>query len=540
MALGDFNVDGYLDVAVLGYAEVSVFFGDGAGGFLPPRTTSIGAQASSIAIADFNGDGNPDLGVAAEGFFALLGDGNGGFTIGGGPATTTTPDTLVIGDFNGDGKADVLLADTTSGLYTGMEVLLGDGSGGFSEAPGSPFLVGSNPYGIGSPPIATGDFDGDGKTDLFAMTYDFTNGKFTLLTLLGNGSGGFTLASGVSYSTVSEMDGVVVGDFNSDGRTDLAIPDLGDGVLVVLGGVAAAPVSVISVGPSSGSGAVQTFSGVFTAANNFHTDLQWVQMLFAVAPSGGGQAYCYVHYDVQGNSFWLYSDVEGFFKGPVSPGTASNTLQGSLCALNTLGSSVSGYGSQLRVNANVVFKQAKVLNVYMRAYTMAGVDTGWVQEGTWTTVAALPGTMTVAPSSGTATHGTQQTFTLTFPDPPGFAGAAFGWEQFLVAASSSNPGTNYCFVHYDRGGNGLWMFSNDLGYFLGPVTPGTSSSLLTSSTCSVNTGAATVQNTNGNLVVAVPVTLKSPMIGSQLLFQRSLTVLNMDTGFVQTGTLTVN
>jgi hypothetical protein len=187
-----------------------------------------------------------------------------------------------------------------------------------------------------------------------------------------------------------------------------------------------------------------------------------------------------------------------------------------------------------------VFKQAKALNVYMRAFTLEGVDTGWAQQGTWTTAAETLGTMTVAPSSGSVANGTQQTFTLTYPDTLGFAGAAFGWEQFLVAVASNGGGQPFCYVHYDRGGNGLWMYSSDVGFFLGPVTPGMASNALTSSTCTVNTAAVTVQNTSGNFVLNVPITLKAPMVGAQKLFERSLTVLNVDTDWVQAGTFTVN
>ena len=56
----------------------------------------------------------------------------------------------------------------------------------------------------------------------------------------------------------------------------------------------------------------------------------------------------------------------------------------------------------------------------------------------------------------------------------------------------------------------------------------------------MNTGSVTVQNTGGNLVLSVPVTLKGPMVGLQKLFERALTVLSVDTGWVQTGTLSVN
>ena len=292
-----------------------------------------------------------------------------------------------------------------------------------------------------------------------------------------------------------------------------------------------APVA-ISVTPSSGSGSVQTFSATFGAANGYH-DLQWVQMLIAVATDGGGQSFCFLHYDVNGNGLWLYSDVQGFFKGPIAPGTQSNLLQGSACALNTSASTVVGNGINLTLNANVVFKGAGARNVYMRAMTQAQADTGWTQRGTWTTSAAALGTATVGPASGT---GATQTFTLTYPDPPGFAGAAFGWAQFLVGAAADGGGQPFCFLHYDRGGNGLWMYSGDVGYFVGPVSPGTASNALSSSACSINTAGATVSNTGGNLVVTVPITMKAPMSGSKKTFQRTLDVLNRDTGWQQTGT----
>jgi len=289
--------------------------------------------------------------------------------------------------------------------------------------------------------------------------------------------------------------------------------------------------SIISVSPSSGTGATQSFTGAYAAANGYH-DLQWVQMLFAVASDGGGQSYCFVHYDVQGNGFWVYGDG-GFFVGPITPGTASNRLQNSLCALNTLGSTVTGSGATLTINPSLIFKQSGARNIYMRAMNEAQVDSGWVQRGTWSVGPAGVGTLSVVPASGT---GATQTFTLTYPDPPGFAGAAFGWVQFLVAAASDGGGQPFCYLHYDRAGNGLWMYSSDVGFFLGPITPGTTSNALSSSACSINTAGTTVTNSGGNLVIAAPITLKGPMSGSKKLFQRTLDVLNRDTGWQQTGT----
>jgi len=295
-----------------------------------------------------------------------------------------------------------------------------------------------------------------------------------------------------------------------------------------------------TVTPASGSGSVQNFAATYSAttANGYH-DLRWVEMLIAAATNGGGQSFCFVHYDVVGNAFWLYGDG-GFFLGPVTPGAHSNLLQNSLCALDTSGSSVLGTGSVLTLNANLIFKAGGARNVYLRGMNLAGVDTGWIQQGTWTVSAAALGTMTVGPSSGSSSNGTQRTFTLTYPDPAGFAGAPFGWVQFLVAVASDGGGQPFCIVHYDRAGNGLWMYASDIGFFLGPVAPGASSNALNSAACSVNTAGATVQNIAGNLVVTVPVTPKAPMVRANKLFQRTLDVLNRDTGFQQTGTWTVN
>jgi uncharacterized repeat protein (TIGR01451 family) len=293
----------------------------------------------------------------------------------------------------------------------------------------------------------------------------------------------------------------------------------------------------VSLLTPSGSGAVQTFTGAYYDANGYK-DLLWVQLLFAVAPDGGGQTYCFVHYDVQGNQFWLYGDG-GFFVGPIAPGAPSNKLQNSLCALNTLASTASGSGATQTLNANVVFKAAGARNIYMRSENAAGVDTGWVLAGTWGMGAATLGTMAANPNSGSSSNGAQQTFTLTYPDPSGFAGAAFGWVQFLIAAATNGGGQPFCFVHYDRAGNGLWMYSSDVGFFLGPVAPGTASNTLTSSACWVNTAGATVTNTGGNLVLNIPITLNAPMVGAKNLYQRTLDVLNRDTGWQQSGTWTI-
>jgi len=574
VAVGDFNGDGKADLVTVNYADnsLSVLLGNGDGTFQASVNYTLATfpyvSPDSVAVADFNGDGKADLAVAnasAGSVSVLLGKGDGTFQAKVDYPAGTDPTSVLVGDFNGDGKADLATADSGG---NNVNVLLGNGNGTFQTAMN---------YGAGTGPrsMVVGDFNGDGKADLVV-----TNNTNNVSVLLGqpppvpndvavtsSPSGAAFTVSGTgcapgSYATPANL----VWNVSTDCSVYFPNQQQFTGLLYVFGGSTvnggsssiANPRSIRSgsisftinatfvappvggtVSPNSGSGSAQTFTGTLTAASGYQ-DLQFVQMLLAVATDGGGQPFCLVHYDVQANRFWLYSDVLGFFLGPIAPGTPSNLLQGSLCALNTSGSSVFGSGADLTINANVVFKQALALNLYVRGYTLEGIDTGWVQKGTWTTAAASVGTMTVTPSSGSVASGTQQIFTLTYPDPPGFAGAAFGWEQFLVATATDGGGNPFCYVHYDRTGNGLWMYSGDVGFFLGPVTPGTASSLLTSSACSINTASATVANTSGNLVLTVPIVFKSPMVRANNLYQRTADVLNRVAEFAETGTFTVN
>ena len=149
---------------------------------------------------------------------------------------------MAVADFNGDGKLDLVTANY--GDNFSVSVLLGDGTGGFTAAPGSPFMAGSAP---GS--VAVGDFNGDGKPDL-AVAHNSSN---NVTVLLGNGSGGFTAAPGSPFPAGSGPDSVAVGDFNGDGKPDLAIANYIDSTVTVLlgngaGGFTPAPGSPFPVG----------------------------------------------------------------------------------------------------------------------------------------------------------------------------------------------------------------------------------------------------------------------------------------------------
>jgi uncharacterized protein (TIGR03437 family) len=202
-------------------------------GTFAPATGSpfaTGATPVSVATGDFNGDGNPDVVVsnatsnAGNTVTVLLGDGTGGFMMAAGSPFTvgTNPASVAVGDFNGDGNLDIVTANSGDNTVT---VLLGNGSGGFTAATGSPFPVGTKPNSV-----AVADFNGDGNPDLVTAN----TGGDDVSVLLGNGSGGFTPAAGSPFAVGLFPQSLAVGDFNGDGKPDIVTANSGDNAVRVL------------------------------------------------------------------------------------------------------------------------------------------------------------------------------------------------------------------------------------------------------------------------------------------------------------------
>jgi predicted nucleotidyltransferase len=233
VAVGDLNNDGRLDFVVANgdSGNVGVFLGLGNGTFSSQTTYSVGSGSYPfyIAVADLNKDSHLDIIVCnywdnTIGIF--LGFGNGTFS----DQTTyptgqnSGPKAIAIGDFNNDTRLDIVVANYNSG---NIGIFLGYDSGTFSKI--TTYPTGSNSY-PGS--VAVGDFNNDNQLDIVVANVGSNN----LGIFIGYGNGTFSAMIPYSTGSLSAPVSVVVGDFNKDGRLDLAVANSGTDNIGVLFG----------------------------------------------------------------------------------------------------------------------------------------------------------------------------------------------------------------------------------------------------------------------------------------------------------------
>lgn len=212
VAVADVNSDGKPDLVVSNFwsSTVGVLLANGDGTFQPAVAFSPGNQNSAIAIADVNGDGRSDLilGIWSGGVDVLLGNGDGTFQPGvkynsGGSQVSD----VAVADLNHDGKPDLVVANY--GSVVG--VLLGNGDGTFRGA--VTYAGGSSPWSV-----VVADVNGDSNPDLLVADGQFGG----VAVVLGNGDGTFKPPVTYSWGGIWAQS-VAVGDVNGDKKPDLLV-----------------------------------------------------------------------------------------------------------------------------------------------------------------------------------------------------------------------------------------------------------------------------------------------------------------------------
>jgi hypothetical protein len=424
VAIGDFNRDGIPDFAVTNGGNdahggaVSVLLGDGTGGFGAPTGFNAGVGTLSVATADLNRDGILDLAVTSINGFGpgqvaiLLGQGDGTF---GSPTQFSvgqTPNSIKIADFNRDGFLDIVVGNQDSNT---VSILLGNGNGTFQAA--TNFAVGSFPSAV-----AVGDLNRDGILDLAVA--NFGNPQQVTI-LLGDGAGSFT--SGTAVTNGFAVDGVAIADLNRDGIPDLAVSNQSAGQVSVFFGTGTGTFSSAQNFPASDGGfswavaigdfnrdgrpdlALSTDNGVVSVLLNT-TSAPTAPSISSLSPTSGPVG---TSVTINGSNFGS------------TQSTSTVTFNGT-----NAGAATSWSDTQIVIN---------VPNGATTGSVIVTVNSVASNSQTFTVTASTPGfTISASPASRTILRASSTTYTLTVGSVGGFSSAVSLSASGLPAGATAS------------------------------------------------------------------------------------------------------
>ncbi len=239
-----FNADPHLDLAVSNLLDdtVSILLGNGQGAFTPGVLLVGGNGPGAGGSADFNGDGHADLAIGNQNSHDVsvwLGQGNGTFGQPQSLPVVNHPHSAAVGRLDEDAHFDIV-ADNVNSDPAVVSVFHGDGGGGFA-------LSSSHATGDSAPVhLIITDLNGDERADIAAVCR-LEAGRVSVL--VGDGFGGF--AAPASFPVAVRPNGLCAGDFDEDGREDLAVANLGNSRLSILLNRTADPMAVDDGGESA-------------------------------------------------------------------------------------------------------------------------------------------------------------------------------------------------------------------------------------------------------------------------------------------------
>jgi hypothetical protein len=220
--IGDFNNDGFKDIASLSSNSVNIYLNNGNRTFASPYNFNVGPSVIKLISGDFNGDARSDIAIGYSGgsVSVYLGKADATFN---GPITTNISNSIsdwTIGDINRDGYTDIVTCNKSGNLIT---ILRATGSGMFTYSEHS---VGSTNY---PSVIKVADFNNDSFLDIVTGNTGLASKSVSVFLSSGGNFSTFT-----SYAAGEHAVGITIADFNRDGKTDIATSNINSGNISVL------------------------------------------------------------------------------------------------------------------------------------------------------------------------------------------------------------------------------------------------------------------------------------------------------------------